>query len=49
MSLRGYVRQVKPRTENYIPPVDKVQSFFVEDKTSDAQAVIKSVEGGIIA
>ena len=31
MSLNGYVRQLKPRTENYIPPVDKVQSFLSED------------------
>jgi hypothetical protein len=30
MSLRGYVRQLKPRTENYIPPVDRVQSFLSE-------------------
>ena len=28
MSLRGYVRQVKPRTENYIPPVDRVQNLL---------------------
>jgi thiol-disulfide isomerase/thioredoxin len=28
MSLRGYVRQLKPRTENYIPPVDRVQKEF---------------------
>ena len=31
MSLQKYVRQVKPRTENYIPPVDKIQSFLFED------------------
>ena len=30
MSLNGYVRQLKPRTENYIPPVDRVQSFLSE-------------------
>ena len=28
MSLRGYVRQVKPRTEKYISPVDKVQDLL---------------------
>jgi len=28
MSLQQYVRQVKPRTENYISPVDKVQDLF---------------------
>ena len=28
--LQKYVRQVKPRTENYIPPVDKVQNFLSE-------------------
>jgi len=30
MSLNGYVRQLKPRTENYIPPVDRVQSYLSE-------------------
>ena len=30
MSLQKYVRQLKPRTENYIPPVDKVQNFLSE-------------------
>ena len=30
MSLRGYVRQLKPITEKYIPPVDKVQTFISE-------------------
>jgi len=28
MSLQQYVRQVRPRTESYIPPVDKVQNLF---------------------
>ena len=28
MRLRGYVRQLKPITEKYIPPVDKVQDLF---------------------
>jgi len=28
MSLHQYVRQVRPRTESYIPPVDKVQNLF---------------------
>ena len=49
MSLQKYVRQLRPRTEDYIPPVNKIQNFFVEDKDSDAQAVIDSVEGGKIA
>ncbi len=31
MSLQKYVRQVKPRNESYIPPVDKVQNFLSED------------------
>ena len=30
--LQQYVRQVKPRNESYIPPVDKVQSFLTEGK-----------------
>ena len=37
MSLQQYVRQVKPRNESYIPPVDKVQRFFVEASLSKAQ------------
>ena len=32
MPLQQYVRQVKPRNESYIPPVDKVQSFLTEAK-----------------
>ena len=30
MSLQKYVRQVRPRNESYIPPVDKVQNFLTE-------------------
>ena len=30
MSLQQYVRQVNPRNESYIPPVDKIQSFLFE-------------------
>ena len=45
MSLNGYVRQLKPRTENYIPPVDRVQNLLSEtmDVTTD-NASIKSSE-----
>ena len=32
MSLQQYVRQVKPRNESYIPPVDKIQNFLTEAK-----------------
>jgi hypothetical protein len=28
--LQKYVRQVKPRNESYIPPVDKIQSYLAE-------------------
>jgi len=28
--LQSYVRQLRPRTENYIPPVDKIQNFLTE-------------------
>jgi len=28
--LQPYVRQLRPRTENYIPPVDKIQSLLSE-------------------
>ena len=34
--LQKYVRQVKPRNESYIPPVEKIQSFLTESSTSDA-------------
>ena len=30
MSLQQYVRQVRPRNESYIPPVDKIQNFLTE-------------------
>jgi len=30
MSLQQYVRQVRPRNESYIPPVDKIQNFLRE-------------------
>ena len=31
MSLNPYVRQLRPRNESYIPPVDKVQNLFESD------------------
>ena len=30
MSLQQYVRQLRPRTEKYIPPIDKIQNFLSE-------------------
>jgi hypothetical protein len=36
MSLQKYVRQVKPRNESYIPPVDKVQNLL-ESSTKAAK------------
>ena len=29
-------QQIRPRTKNYIPPVEKIQNFFSESVTSDA-------------
>ena len=40
MSLQKYVRQLKPRTENYIPPVDKVQNFLSERIDTTLNAAI---------
>ena len=37
MSLQQYVRQVRPRNESYIPPVDKIQNFLSEELTPDAE------------
>jgi len=34
MPLQQYVRQVKPRNESYTPPVDKIQNFLVEAKST---------------
>ena len=34
--LQQYVREVRPRNETYIPPVDKVQSFLTEGSTTEA-------------
>ena len=30
MSIRKFVRQIRPTDESYTPPVDKVQSYFSE-------------------
>ena len=49
MSLQKYVKQLRPRNESYVPHVDRIQNLLSEDNNSDAQAVIKSVEGGKIA
>ena len=38
MSLRGYVRQLKPRTEKYITPVDKIQDLL-EGKLTPSEIV----------
>ena len=34
MSLQKYVREVKPRNETYTPPVDKIQSYLIEAKST---------------
>jgi len=46
MSLRGYVRQLKPRTENYIPPVDKVQNLLTESDTEGATRMEQAIVVG---
>ena len=46
MSLNGYVRQLKPRTENYIPPVDKVQSYLTEADTGGATRMEQAIVVG---
>ena len=30
MSIRKFVRQIRPMDESYTPPIDKVQSYFSE-------------------
>ena len=49
MSLQKYVRQVKPRNESYIPPVDRVQNFLHEsvsklpqDKEIDVDSLVSA-------
>jgi len=44
MSLNGYVRQLKPRTENYIPPVDRIQ-LFLHEGMLDLSVVKNTVRG----
>ena len=41
MSLKGYVRQLRPITEKYIPPVDRVQNLLSEamDVTTDNASI----------
>ena len=36
MPLQQYVRQLRPRTESYIPHVDKIQSYLTEADTTEA-------------
>ena len=42
--LQQYVRQVRPRTESYIPPVDRIQSFLHEGML-DLSVVKNTVRG----
>ena len=37
MSLQKYVRQLKPRTEDYIPNIEKFQIFFAESSLSKGE------------
>ena len=48
MSLRKYVRQVRPVQENYISPEIKVQKLHEADTTAafDMERVIVSAAGG---
>ena len=45
MPLQHYMRQLNPRDDRYVSPVDKIQKHLREDEND----VIKSVEGGKIA
>ena len=46
MSLRGYVRQLRPITEKYISPVDKVQSYLTEADTGGATRMEQAIVVG---
>ena len=39
--LQKYVRQLRPRTESYTPPVDKIQSFLTETWTAMSSSTLK--------
>jgi hypothetical protein len=43
MSLQKYVRQLKPRTENYIPPIDKVQNLLESAKGINIEVLQKEL------
>ena len=54
MSLQKYVRQVKPRNESYIPPVDRVQNFLHEsvsklpqEKQIDVDALVQAEDSTV--
>ena len=49
MGIKNYVRQVRPVQEAHVNHLEKIQRVLSEDKDSDVQAVINSVEGGKIA
>ena len=40
MSLQGYVHQLRPRRESYVPHIDKVQNYISEGKI-DASDIFK--------
>jgi len=54
MRLRGYVRQLKPITEKYIPPVNKVQTLFTEvigklpqEKQIDVDSLVSAEDSAV--
>jgi len=46
MSLQQYVRQVRPRNESYISPVDKIQNFLTESDTETATRMEQAIVVG---
>ena len=39
MPLQQYVRQLKPRNENFIPSVERIQDFLQEGKLTPSEVV----------
>jgi len=45
LQLQKYVKQIRPRNESYVPPVDKVQSLFEAVKGINIKVLQKELPG----
>ena len=48
MSLQPYIRQLRPRNESYIPPIDKVQSLHEAEMTPKELIKYGGIRAGVL-